>query len=376
VSARLIESSTGRVLWAEDYDRDVRDVLALENELATSVARGVRAHLAPLSVRAVNPEAYRAYLRGRYAWNRRTEASLRRAAAYFEEAVRLDPGYAPAYSGLADSWALLGSNGYDAVAPTEAMPKALEAARRALALDPGLAEAHASLGYAQLSFEWDLDGARKSLGRAIELNPGYATAWHWEAHRLLAAGDPVRAQAAMKRALELDPLSLVINVGAGWCFYYSREYDRAIEQYRRTLELDPNFALAHQTLGMAYQRKGMYREAIREQEEAVRLSSESPSTLAQWAAACAESGEKGKAREILARLDAPGSQRYVPALYRASIHLALGEPGPALEFLKKAAEERSDYLLYLRLEPALDPIRRRAEFLLPGGGTNARAGRR
>ncbi|MGC9969808.1 MAG: tetratricopeptide repeat protein [Bryobacteraceae bacterium] len=368
INARLIDVKTGRLLWADSYERDLRDVLALQSEVAGAIAHEVRVKMTPQEQeslarsRPVDREAYHAYLKGRYLWNKRTQAALLEAIGFFQQAIDKDPSYALACAGLADTYALLGSNAYDALPPAKAMPLAKTAAMQALKIDQDLAEGHASLAYARLSYDWDLPGAEKEFRRAIELNPGYATAHHWYSHYYLAAGKLDKALAEMNKARELDPLSLVINVGAGWCYYYSRQYDRAIEAYRRTLELEPGFALAHQTLGMAYEQKGLHREAIAEFTQAVALSGASASTVAGLGHAYAAAGQRAKAEEQLARLREIAREKYVPALYFTSLYAGLGDRDQALEWLRKAVEERSDYLIYYKVDPTFDALRRDPRF--------------
>lgn len=368
ITARLVDVKTGRLLWADSYERDLRDVLALQSEVAAAIAREVRVKLTPREEaslarsRPVDRDAYHAYLKGRYLWNKRTREALLEAIGFFQQAIDKDPTYALAYAGLADTYALLGSNAYDALPPALAMPPAKSAAMQALKIDPDLAEGHASLAYALLSYDWDLPGAEKEFRRAIELNPGYATAHHWYSHYYLAAGKLDQALAEMNKAQELDPLSLVINVGVGWCYYYSRQYDRAIDVYRRTLELEPNFALAHQTLGMAYEQKGLYQQAIAEFTKAVSLSGASASTVAGLGHAYAAAGQRAKAEEQLARLREISRQKYVPALYFASLYAGLGDRDQSIEWLRKAVEERSDYLVYYKVDPTFDALRRDPRF--------------
>jgi len=231
------------------------------------------------------------------------------------------------------------------------------AARKAIEIDDSLAEAHASLAYALLSYDWNLPEAAKEFQRAVDLNPGYATAHHWRGHYFMAAGQLDQALAEMDKAQELDPLSHVINVGVGWCYYYSRQYDRAIAAYRRTLDLEPNFPLAHYTLGLAYEQKKLYPEAIAEFQRAVTLSGGGPGAVAALGHAYAVSGERAKAQAQLARLEEMGRSRYVPALYLAGIHTALGNRDQAFLWLAKAVDERSEYLIYAKSEPTFDSLR-------------------
>jgi TolB-like protein/Tfp pilus assembly protein PilF len=365
IDAQLIDTRTGRVLSAESFQRESKDALRLLAEVASVVARRATAAQAikqrPGAIastpREVVPEAYQSYLRGRFFWNKRTEAGLRKAVEYFDEAIAKDPTYAPAYAGRADSLALLGSNSYDAIPPLEAMPEAKRAAQLALELDPELAEAHTSLAYIMMVYDWNLDAAEREFQKALASNPGYATARHWHAHCLLAAGKVEEASAEMGRALSLDPNSLPVNVGVGWCLYFARRYDEAIRQYRMTLELEPNFALAHQTLGMALLQKHNYPEAITEFQTALRLSGgesaeAAPSTLAYLGYAYGLSGATANARNQLARLAELSRRRYVPAIYTALVYLGLSDRPNFSLWFSKAREERSEYLIYYQRDPA------------------------
>lgn len=363
INARLIDVRTGRLVWADSYQRNLQDVLGLQSEVAGAIAREINASVArgpkPGSSRQrlVVPDAYRAYLRGRFFWNKRTEAGLRKAIESFNESIAQDSSYAPAYAGVADSYALLGSNFYDVVPPREAMPLAKDAARKALELDPQLAEAHTSLGYVLMAYDWDLPAAEKEFRQAFRFNPSYATAHHWYGHYLLAAGQPDQAAAEMKQAQAIDPLSLPVNVGVGWCSYFARRYDEAIAQYRKALELEPGFALAHQALAMALEQKGAYNEAIAEFRKAVALSAGSASALASLGHAYAMAGATADAQAQLDRVVELSRHRYVPAIYRALIYLGLGDKDRAAAWLAKAYEERSEYFIYYRLDPGFDSIR-------------------
>jgi TolB-like protein/Tfp pilus assembly protein PilF len=364
INAQLIEVATGRLAWADSYQRSLPDVLGLQAEVAAAIAREVTANLAPAKPRAVVPAAYYACLKGRYFWNKRTEAGLRKAIESFNEAIAQDATYAPAHAGLADSYALLGSNFYDAMPPREAMPRAKQAALKALALDPRNAEAHTSLGYVLMAYDWDLPAAEREFQQALRSNPSYATAHHWYAHYLLAAGQPDQAAAAMKEAQRLDPLSLPVNVGVGWCSYFARRWDQAIEQYRKTLELEAGFALARQALAMALEQKGAHGEAIAEFQRAVELSGGSAGTIASLGHAYAKAGAKADALVQLARLADLARQRYVPAIYHALVYLGLGDQDSAAAWLTKAQAERSEYLIYYRLDPSFDSIRGDKRFVL------------
>ena len=357
VTVQLVDARTGWVLWPAEYNRDFGDVLALEAELAESIAREVNLTVAPPAVpRGSNADAAEAYLRGRYCWNRRTEEGLRQAVSYFGEAVQKDPKYAAAYAGLADSYALLGSNGCDAIPPREAMPQARAAAEKALELDPNLAEAVTTLGYVALAYDWDLKVAEARFRRAVELNPAYPTAHHWYGHYWLAAGRPDKALEEMTRAQKLRPDSLPIMLGVGWANYFAGNYDAAIAQYRKALDMDPNFALGRQTLGLAFERKGMHTEALAELERAVALSGGTPSAVAGLGAAYAASGDRRRAGEQLEKLRAASTRRYVPAIIFASLYLAMNDCPQLAAALRQAVQERSEYVIYVHADPSFRPF--------------------
>ncbi len=369
IDAQLMDPRTRAVYWANSYERSMDDVLALESEVAEAIAGEIRINITAgdrerlRQRRPTNPEALDAYLRGRYFWNRRTEDGLRRAAQYFQQALAADPTDALAYAGLADSYSLLASLGTDGMPPTKGMPLAKAAAQKAIELDPDLADGHVSLAYVMLSYDWDLPGAAREFSRALELNPNSATAHHWFSHYFMAAADLPRATEQMREALQLEPLSPSINIGIGWCLYYSRQYDHAIEQFRSVVENDPSLPLAHQTLGMAYQQKGQFDQAIEEYKRAAAFSNNSPASVASLASAYAASGKPAEARQELARLEEMSRTRYVPAFYFATIHYAMGDLAKMFEWGWKAAGERCDYLMYLRVEPRVGKLAGNPEFI-------------
>ena len=352
-----------RQLWSDTYPGDLGRVLALENEAATSIADAIRVKLTPVEKeqlahsQQVDPAAWLDYSHGRFFWNKRTPQGIQGAIDYFGRAIRDDPQYAPAYSGLADAYALLGSTGADAARPQDVMPKAKEAAQKAVNLDESLAEGHTSLGYVLLSYEWDLKGARREFDRAIALNPEYATAHHWFAHYWLAMGQPEKALAESRKAQVLDPSSLVIDVGVGWCYYHGRRFGEAIKEYRAALEISPDFGLAHAVLGMALEHRGAYAEAIGEFDKASQLGASPSFVLAGLGCAHALAGHTREARQALDQLDEAARKEYVPAVYRAAISAALGDKDHGIEWTLKAVDERSDYMIYLRTEPWADPLR-------------------
>ena len=256
-------------LWSQSYEGELRDTLALQDRVARAIAEQIQINLTPReqaalkSVRVVNPQAYESYLKGRYFWNKRTADGLKVALAYFNQAIEEDPNYAQAYSGLADTYALLGDWQYAVMTPKEAYPKAKAAALKAVELDNALGEAHNSLAFVLDGFDWDLDSGGKEFRRAIELNPGYATAHHWYAGHLALLGQYDEAIAEMKKAESLDPLSLIINADLAELLVLAHSYDEAIGQSRKTIEMDPNFAMAHNQLAQAYLQKHMYRPSDR-----------------------------------------------------------------------------------------------------------------
>ena len=369
VDAQLIDPKTRAVAWANSYERDTKDVLALESAVAEAIASEIQVNITAedkrrlQQSRRINPAALDAYLRGRYFWNRRTEGGLKRSVEYFQQAIATDPAYAQAYSGLADSYSLLASIEIAGMPPNTAMPLAKAAAVKALELDPMLPEGHASLAYVKLSYDWDLRGAREEFARALALNPASATARHWYSHYFMAAGDLGEATEEMQAALRLEPLSPSINAGIGWCHYYAQQYDKAIERYGALVEVDPSFPLAHQLLGMAYQQKGMYSEAIQEFKRAVSLSGNGPAAVAGLASSYAAAGRAGDARQELSRLEEISRHKYVPAFLFASIYHSLGDTRKMFEWGWKAVGERTDYLMYLRLEPRASKLTSNPEFI-------------
>jgi TolB-like protein/Tfp pilus assembly protein PilF len=363
ITVQLIDVQTQEHLWSQDYDRELEDVFAIQSDIAQRVAEALRMQLLAGEIRQIekkateNLEAYTSYLKGRFYWNKRTPEGMEKGVAYFEQAIANDPNYAPGYAGLADCYALLGSGEYGVLLPKLAMPKAKAHALKALAIDNTLAEAHAALANVTMVYDWNWLAAEKEFTRAIELNPSYATAHHWYALCLATSGRLEEATAEMKKAQELDPLSLVINLDVGLHFYFARQYDQAIAQYRKTLEMDPNFVLAHLTLGLAYVQKARFEEAIAEFQQAMTLSGESAVVAALLGYAHAASGQKDNARRILDELTERSQQGYIPSYLMALIYTGLGEKENAFEWLEKAYEERSNLLIYLKADPILDSLR-------------------
>jgi tetratricopeptide (TPR) repeat protein len=361
ITAQLIEASSDKHLWSQSYQGELPDALALQSKVARAIADEIRINLNPQeqaalkNVKVVNPQAYESYLKGRYFWNKRTTDGLKAALAYFNQAIEEDPKYAQAYSGLADTYALLGDWQYAAMTPNEALPKAKAAAIKALELDSALGEAHNSLAFCLDAFEWDFDSAGKEFRRAIELNPGYATAHHWYAWHLSVLGRYDEAIAEMRKAQNLDPLSLIINADLAELLLIARLYDDSIQQSRKTIEMDSNFALAHNQLGLAYLQKQMHEEAIAELQKAVRLSASSPTCVANLASAYVVSGSKNEAAKLLSDLKTRAKPSYSYAAEIAVVYAALGDRDQAMNWLQKGYEGRFNPSVLLR--PGFDPLR-------------------
>lgn len=369
ITAQLIEAATDRHLWAQSYEGDVRDVLGLQSQVARAIADEIRVNLTPQQQaslktgKVVDPEAYEDYLKGRYFWNKRTEAGLDKSLEYFQRAIRKDPDYALAYAGLADSYTMLAAGEYAVLSPAEAVPKAKAAAEKALQLDNALAEAHSTLGYLKWSFDWDWQRAESEYQQAIALNPSYATAHHWYSIYLVEVGHFDEAVAEIRKAEALDPLSLIINADDGWILYNARRYDEAIQEVSRALELDPTFASAHWTLGLAYGGKGMSRKAIAEFQKAVKLSGGGTVSLAALGREYAAQGERQKALAILQRLNEQSKYRYVLPDGPAYIYTALGDHDRALELLAQAYSQHTDAMTLLKVEPRFDALRSDPRFM-------------
>jgi TolB-like protein/DNA-binding winged helix-turn-helix (wHTH) protein/Tfp pilus assembly protein PilF len=364
VTAQLVQVDDQSQVWAETYERDFRDVLILQSEVAEAIARTIAVTLRPdaqarlAGARPVPAEAYQDYLRGRFFWNRRTEAALKQGLGYFQKAIAADPGYAPAYSGLADSYLSLGAASIvGGLPPRQAMPEAKAAALKALQIDGTLPEAHTSLAMVHLLYEWDLAACEKEFRRAIELDPNYTAAHHWYSHCLLPLGRTEESLAESKRALELEPLQLVVGIHLGWHYLYARQYDQAIEQFRKTLELDPAFPQTQRLAAWAYLQKGMHPEAIAALRSALNSLERDPEIEGELGHALAVAGRRAEALAILEGLGHLSATRYVSPYSVALVHAGLGNRDQALAWLDNAYAERSDYMPYLRLEPMLDGLR-------------------
>jgi len=366
IGAELVDVATGSQLWGAHYDRKPGDIFTIQDEISNEISEKLRLKLTRAEKKQLikrqtdDAEAYRLYLKGRHHWNQWTEDGFYKAIEYFQQAVERDPGYALADTGLADSYVLLGWNCY--LPPKDAFPKARLAAMEALRLDPDLGEAHAPLAAVLWLHDWQWQEAEKEFKRSLALNPAHPTASHWYAEYLMTMGRHEEAIARMKSSQELDPLSLIISVAIGWAFYMGRAYDDAIEQFRRTVELDPNYPMTFWILGMLLRKMGRYELAIAEGEKAVKLSGGSSSMSAALAQTYAAAGERKKAIQILDELTELAKQKYVAPYFFAGIHIGLGEDDRAMECLEKSYEEHSNWLLYLHIDPSMDGLRSHARF--------------
>jgi len=361
ITAQLIYAPRDQHLWAEEYQRYLRDVLYLQREVARDIAEQVRVTLTPnertrlATAGAVDPVAYESYLRGRSFWNQRSEASLLKAIDQFNKAIVGDPAYAAAYSGLADCYTTLGYLSY--LDPLDAFPRARDAAGKALELDPSLAEAHASLAYYNLYHAWNWTESENEFKKAIELNPNYATAHDWYSYYLTAMGRFDEAWKEVNRAHELDPLSVTISTDIGFNRYYRRSYDEAINQLRATLVISPKFPLAHLWLGRAYQQKKMYSEAIDEFNKTDAALPGWVVTIAGMGHAYGEWGHQTEAKQMLVRLNQMAREKYVTPYGIALVYAGLGDKDQAFAWLNKAVAGRSHWLVWLNRDPRFDRLR-------------------
>jgi TolB-like protein/Flp pilus assembly protein TadD len=361
ITAQLILASNDRHLWAHSYEVGLRDIFSIQQQVARSIAEQVRIKLNPNEQtqlnrsKAVNAEAYEAYLKGRYFWNKRTTEGLKKAVDYFNQSIEKDPICAQAYSGLADSYALMGDWEYGVLAPAEAFPKAKAAATRALALDNTLGEAHTSLAFVLDLFDWDWQAAEREYKQAIDLSPSYATAHQWYTWHLIVLGRNDEAIAEMRKAENLDPLSLIISADMADVLLVARRYDESIQQSRKTMEMDPGFAVSHYQLGQAFVQKHMYSEGIAEIQRAIALSGGNKTFRSSLAYAYARSGRQNEALEILSELKNRSGNGFENAAGIALIYVGLDYTEQAMIWLEQSYKERSNPSLLMR--PWFDPLR-------------------
>jgi len=367
VNVQLINALTDAHLWAETYDRKLTDIFAVESEISKTIADTLQAKLTgseKISIAKVptaNTAAYELYLKGRFFWNKRTGADLKRAIDYFNQAIAKDPNYALAYAGLADSYTLLSV--FSAASPQDSIPQARVAAKKALELDNTLAEAHASSGRILSGYDYDFERAIAEFERAIQLNPNYATSYHWISNGpLTARGEFDRAITEGKRAVELDPLSMIDNADLGQIYFYARRYDEAISQVGKAIEIDPHSYLAHYYLGQIYQLQGHLTEAIAEYQKAVELDDD-PQALAFLGQAQARIGQHDKAQKILSRMTEEAKSRYVSAYSFALMFIALGDKERAIDALERAYREgAANDIITIRVDPMLEDLHGQPRF--------------
>jgi len=362
IAVHLTNAEDGYDLWSQKYDREMEDIFAIQDEIQLAIVAQLKVTLlgddmAALAKRhTVDPEAISMYWKGRFFWNKRTEEGYHKGLEYFQHAIDQDPSYALAYVGVADCYDLLGW--YDHLAAEQAFPKARSAARKAMELDEGLAEAHATNGWICANYDWSWECAESGYRRALELNPGYATAHQWYAEYLSYRGRHKEAIAHAERAVELDPLSIIINSDLGQVLYYAREYQRAETQLRKALEMDADFAVAHFFLAFVHLQKQQYGEAVKAATRALDLSgSRDPHHVAQLGIVHAFSGQVEKARATLDTLDKLARDRYVSPFCVALVHAGLGQLDEAFAWLNKAFDAHDHWLETLKIHPALDGLR-------------------
>lgn len=370
ITAQLVSASDGFHLWSETYNRELEDVFAIQDEIANSIADRVRAALLRDGPAAVGDKplvkrhtedvsAYNLYLKGRYSWSKRTAGALRRGVRFFEQAIAIDPTYALAYAGLADSYSLLGWYRY--LPSGEAFEKTRTAAQTAVEIDDSLAEAYTSLAYAEFLYDWDCESAERHFQRAIELNPAYPTVRHFYAEYLMATGRFEEAHRQMRRGQELDPLALGIATGVGWTLFYLGRYDEAIDEYHNVLALDPHFVILPWFLGPAYVRAGQPEAAITLYESWIERNNH-PGLVALLAQASSAAGHEGQARRICADLERRANAEPVPPDYLALVYASLGETDKTCAALERAVDDRCWTLVFLNVDPTFDELRGEPRF--------------
>jgi TolB-like protein/tetratricopeptide (TPR) repeat protein len=366
INVQLSSVDDGHLLWSERYDRELADVFAVQDEIAQTIVRTLRSTLLgdlgdPTPVRYTsNVKAYSLYLKGRFHWNRRTQDGIKEGIRHFEEAIREDPGYALAYSGLADSYAL--DLDYKGAPVFEGMERARAEARKALQLDDTLAEAHTSLGWVTFIFDWDWPAAEREFSRAVDLNPRYATARQWYAWLLVAMGRFEEALTQGRAAIDLDPASVSIRRSMGWLQYYARQYDAALDSLRRALAMNPSAEETHRLLGLVYLQQRQYDDATASFKEALVNSEHDTLALAGLGHVAARRGRMDEARSVLEELDQRAKLRYVSPVAQAGLYVTLGDADAAFEWMERAYQDRRGWLAYLKIEPMLDGIRADARF--------------
>ncbi len=361
ISAELVDARDNSQIWGEQYNRRPDDIFAIQEEIGREISEKLRLRLtgeqkAGLAKQHTeSAEAYQDYLRGRFFWNKRTGDDLKTAVDYFQRAVAKDPAFALGYAGLAQSYALLYT--YGSAAASEAFPQAEQAALKALEIDASLAEGHMVLAMVKGVYHWEWAAAERGYQRALELNPGNATAHHWYGLHLLGQGRFDEALIETRRAQALDPLSLIVNASIGWSLYCRRRYDEAIDQSQETLKLDPDFGMARIGLGLAYIQKSKYDEAVTVLQGARDLWSVNPRVMSSLGCAYALSGNRVAAEQILEDLKRASQEDAFPPLAMATIYVGLGQRDLALEWLEKAVEQPGEHQFWFAANPLFDPLR-------------------
>ena len=361
VTVQLVSVRDGAPLWAEKFDEQFTDIFAVQDRISEQVARALTPSLSSAEKELLtkryteSSEAHQLYLKGRFFWNKRTVEGLKKGIGYFNEAVEKDPSYALAYAGLADSYSLLGD--YESLPPQQVYPQAKKAAERALELDEQLAEAHAALALIKAAYDWDWPGAESEYRRAIKLNPNYETAHQWYAEYLSGMGRHEEAIAEIRRAKEINPTSLIINAVEAWVLYYARDYDQAIAQAQKVVEMDPQFAEVYEYLKRCYDQKGMYREAIAARQTRRKLIGYDAEETAALREASAATSARVYWQKRLEQEVEESRREPSTAFDMAEIFAQLGEKDEAFKWLERAYEERSFFMMYLKVAPNLDPLR-------------------
>lgn len=360
IHVQLIRASEDVHIWASTYEGDAHDILGLQQGAAQAIAQAIRVRLSPeeeerlTTVRLINPAAHEAYLKGRYEFNQRTPASTKKSVAYFKEATEKDPNYAAAYVALGEAYVLLTANSI--AAPRDSVPKAKQAANRALALDPGMGEAHATLGYLALFYDWDFDESGKQFRRAIELSPNYAIAHQWYGILLITEKRFDEAEHEFRIALGLDPLSLMTSADLAQVYFYSGRFDETIRQAQKILEINGSFPPAHDLIGMAYEQKGMYSAADAAYQKYVELGGGGDARM-HLAHLYAVTGRPAEAHKLLREMENPPRGEFVSPYDIASVYAGLGDKSHALEWMDSAVQARAAMIPFSGIDPLLSPLR-------------------
>ena len=363
VSAELLDVRDNKQLWGDQYTQPVSSLMEMQRRIANEITTSLQLKLTGAEEKNITKhytedvEAYQSYLKGRYYWSKRTEDGAKKAIDYYSEAIKKDPNYALAYTGLADAYCSLGfSFDVGSMPPRDAMPRSKEAALKALELDNTLSEAHTSLAMINLLYDWDWPSAEREFKRAIDLDPNNANAHHWYSHYLLPMGRIDESLTESNRALDKAPLDLILNVHLGWHYLYTRQYHLAAEQFKKALEMDPNYAVAHRYLGLTYEQTGKPTEALAELQQALALVKQNNDIEAEVGHALALGGKKAEAERVINRLLALSKDHFVSSYDVACIYAGLNDHDQAIEWLGKALQERSDFLVYLKVDPRFDSL--------------------